>query len=128
LLAGWLAGSDLLAELDTVVILHLHDTHSRLEAQYAFQSKLPMIPLMLERGYSPGKRKRRHFSQYHFILNMITLPRQARDKHRLGTTQKRVTRFCADGWLGILHSWVRRKRVACLQPFLPSYVCPEPVL
>jgi len=117
LLAGWLAGSDLLAELDTVVILHLHDTHSRLEAQYAFQRKLPMIPLMLERGYSPGKRKAGFFRNTILsILNVITLPRQARDKRRESSEQE--WRFCADGWLGILLG--AETQVACLQPSFSS--------
>jgi hypothetical protein len=77
-----------------------------------------MIPLMLEHGYSPGKRKRRLFfcNTILSILNVITLPRQARDKRR--ESSKQEWRFCADGWLGILLG--AETQVACLQPSFSS--------
>eukprot|EP01046_Picozoa_sp_COSAG06_P032957 COSAG06_NODE_3330_length_5494_cov_6.154402_6_plen_166_part_00 len=39
--------------------------------------------------------KERPFLRCHFILKMIILPRQARDKHRESSTQKRDARFLA---------------------------------
>jgi hypothetical protein len=87
------------------------------------QRPLPLRPC---RACAVGKRV---FLRCHFILQMITLPRQAREKHSKTTLKK--TRFCR--CRGAAHQpdggqvRVRRNCNATLFECFP-YVCPEPVL